>query len=57
MTCRSDLDLRVLPGGGNGRDGGQLLVDVLQRNIGVGLDAAGAASPGPASRPGDGAAA
>jgi hypothetical protein len=48
---------RVLPDGRNGRDSRELLVDVLEGNVGVGLDAAGAAGPAPGGVPGDCAAA
>lgn len=40
-----------LPGGRNGANGAQLLVDAHQTNVGVRLDAGRAAGPGPRGRP------
>lgn len=39
------------PAGGNRLDVGDLLVDLLKSHVGVGLDLAGATSPGPAGGP------
>lgn len=44
-----------LPGGRNGADGAQLLVDAHQTNVGVRLDAGRATGPGPRGRPNSGA--
>lgn len=44
------------PSCGNRLDVGDLLVDLFKSHIGVGLDLAGAASPGPAGRPDEGVA-
>lgn len=49
-------DLRVLPGGGDARDGRELLRGGLHDDVGEGLDVVGAAGPRPRGRPGDAAA-